>query len=72
MYIAVQFIIRYGIMTEELVIREIIIDEAAGRGDSNSRMTNFEVIISLKTPINYESPIVRCIALYRLVFRENE
>ena len=38
----------YGIMTEELVIREIRIDEAARRGDSDSRMTSFEVIISLK------------------------
>ena len=38
----------YGIMTEELVIREIRIDEAAGRSDSDSRMTNFEVIMSLK------------------------
>ena len=31
----------YGIMTEELVIREIRIDEAAGRGDSDSRMASF-------------------------------
>ena len=38
----------YGIMTEELVIREIRIDEAAGRGDSDSRMTSFEVIMPLK------------------------
>ena len=38
----------YGIMTEELVIREIRIDEAAGRGDSGSRMTSFEVIMPLK------------------------
>ena len=36
------------IMTEELVIHEIRIDEAAGRGDSDSRMTSFEVIMSLK------------------------
>ena len=35
-------------MTEELIIREMIIDEAAGRGDSDSRMTNFEVIMPLK------------------------
>ena len=35
-------------MTEELVIREIRIDEATGRGDSDSRMTSFEVIIPLK------------------------
>ena len=38
----------YGIMTEELVIREIRIDEPAGRGDSDSRMTRFEVIMPLK------------------------
>ena len=37
-------LILYGIMTEELVIREIRIDEAAGRGDLDSRMTSFEVI----------------------------
>ena len=40
--------ILYGIMTEERVIREIRIDEAAGRGDSDSRMTCFEVIMPLK------------------------
>ena len=40
--------ILYGMMTEVLVIREITIDEAAGRGDSDSRMTSFEVIIPLK------------------------
>ena len=33
----------YGIMTEELVFREIRIDEAA-----DSRMTSFEVIMPLK------------------------
>ena len=38
----------YGIMTEEFVIREIRIDEAASRGDSDSRMTSFEVIMPLK------------------------
>ena len=38
----------YGIMTEERVICEIRIDEAAGRGDSDSRMTHFEVIMPLK------------------------
>ena len=38
----------YGIIPEELVIREI--DEAAGRGDSDSdsRMTMSEVIMTLK------------------------
>ena len=35
-------------MTEELVIREIRIDEAAGRGYSDSRMTSFNVIMPLK------------------------
>ena len=38
----------YGIMTEELVIREIRMDEDAGRGDSDSWMTSFEVIMPLK------------------------
>ena len=38
----------YVIMTEELVIREIRIVEAADRGDSDSRMTCFEVIMPLK------------------------
>ena len=38
----------YGIMTEERFIREIRIDEAAGRDDSDSRMTCFEVIMPLK------------------------
>ena len=40
--------IMYGIMTEECVIREIRIDEAAGQQDSDSRMTCFEVIMPLK------------------------
>ena len=39
---------KYGIMTEELVIREIRIKEAAGQGNSDSRMTSFEVIMPLK------------------------
>ena len=38
----------YGIMTEKIVICEIRIDEAAGQGDSDSRMTSFEVIMPLK------------------------
>ena len=38
----------YGIMTEELVIREIRIDEAAGRGNSDSLMTSFDVIMPLE------------------------
>ena len=37
----------YGIMTGELVIREIRIDEAAGRGDSDSSIMSFEVIMPL-------------------------
>ena len=37
----------YGITTEELVIREIRIDEATGRDDSDSRMTSFKVIMPL-------------------------
>ena len=40
--------IYYGIMIEELVIREIRINEDAGRGHSESRMTSFEVIMPLK------------------------
>ena len=35
-------------MTDELVIREIRIDEAVGQGDSVSRMTIFEVIMPPK------------------------
>ena len=35
-------------MTEELVIREIRIDEAAGQGDSDSRMTSFGAIMPHK------------------------
>ena len=38
----------YRIMTEELVIRQIRIDKTAGRCDSDSRMTSFEVIMPLK------------------------
>ena len=40
--------IMYGIMTEKLVIREIGIYEAGDRGDSDSRMTSFKVIMPLK------------------------
>ena len=35
-------------MTKELVIREIRIDEAAGRGYSDSLMMSCEVIMPLK------------------------
>ena len=48
MHKIVSELILYGIMTEELVIHEIRIDEAADRGDSDSRMTSFEVIMPLK------------------------
>ena len=34
-------------MTEQLVIREIRINKAVGRGDSDSWMTSFEVIMPL-------------------------
>ena len=34
----------YGIMTKALIIREIRIDEAVGRGDSDSRMKNLEIM----------------------------
>ena len=36
------------IMTKELVIREIRINEPTGLGDSDSWMTSFEVIMPLK------------------------
>ena len=49
-------------MTKELVIREIRIDEAAGRGDSDSRMTSFEVIVPLKHQSTMKDT-VRSIAL---------
>ena len=38
-------VILYGIMTEDLVIREIRIDEATGRCNSDSQMTSFEVTV---------------------------
>ena len=57
----------YGIMTDEIV-------KAVGLGDSDSRMMSFKVIIymPLKLKSYYESPIVRCVALSRLVIRVNE
>ena len=88
--------VMYGIMTEELVIHEIGIDEAAGRGDSDSPMTSLEIImpfklqsnkilmysvldIHVKSVLHYtismhntNCSIVRSVALYRLVIRENE
>ena len=59
----------YGIMTEALVIREIRIDEAAGRVDSDSCMTSFEVISPLKLRSTMKA---LCVILSRLVIRENE
>ena len=60
-------------MIEELVIHGIRINKAAGQGDLDSRMTSFEVIMPLKLESTiYESPIIRCIALSRLVIREKE
>ena len=35
-------------MTEELINSEIRINKSAGRGDSDSRMTSFEVIMPLE------------------------
>ena len=45
-------LITYGIMTEELFIREIRIDVAVGRGNSDSRMRSFDVIMPLKLQWN--------------------
>ena len=42
------YAIPYGIMTEAPIIREIRIDEVAGRGDSDSHMRSFKVIMPLK------------------------
>ena len=51
--------IMYGIMNEELIIREIRIDEAADRGDLGSRMTSFGVIIKfLSTKILIYMPSI--------------
>ena len=59
----------YGIMTEELVIREIRIDEAAGRGDSDSRMTSFEVIMPLRAATNESQKTVnKCETRNKTVF----
>ena len=38
----------FGIMTKELAICELRIDEAAGRGNSDSQMTSFEISMPLK------------------------
>ena len=59
-------------MTKELVIHENRIDEAADRGDSDSQMKKFRGHYASKTPISYESPIVKCLALPRLAFRGYE
>ena len=42
-------------MTEELVIDEIRINEAAGRGNSDSRMISFEVIMPLKLQLTMKA-----------------
>ena len=57
--------IMYRLMTEELVICEVRIDKAAGRGNSDSRMTSFEVIMPLKRPSTMKDVYckMRCIAL---------
>ena len=34
-------------MTEELIVREIRSNESAGQGNSDSRMTSFEVVMPL-------------------------
>ena len=49
-------------MTKELVIREIRIDKAAGRGNSDSWMTLFVVIMSLKLRLTMKA-LLRCIVL---------
>ena len=49
----------YGIMTEELVICEIRINEATCKGDSDSRMKSFEVIISLQLQSNITNEKLR-------------
>ena len=59
----------YGLMTEKLIICEVRMDKAAGRGDSDSRMTSFEVIM----PLKFQSTMkILCVTLARLVIRENE
>ena len=63
-------LIMYGIISKELISLEIRIDKAADRDDS--MMMSFRGHYATETPINYESPIVRCIILPRLVIRENE
>ena len=54
------------LITKELVIREIKIDGAAGRGDSDSRMTSFKVIIN---PNQLQKPYIEMHCL--LVICEN-
>ena len=54
----------YVIMTEELIIHEIRIDEAAGKGNLDSRMMRFKDTMPLKLQsTNYEIPIARYVAL---------
>ena len=63
--------IKYGIMTKELVIGEIRIDEATGQGDSDSLMTRFEVIMSIKLQSNMKT-YCKTRSISQLVIRENE
>ena len=60
-------------MTSKLVIREIRMEEAAGRGDSDSRMTSFEVIMPLNSKLKstMKALFLKFVALSRLVIREN-
>ena len=44
-------------MTEKLVIRVSTIDKAAGRGDSESRMTSFEVIMPFEIQSIMKAPL---------------
>ena len=40
--------ILYGMMSRELILREIRIDQATGRANLDSQMTNFKVNMPLK------------------------
>ena len=54
-------------MTEELVKREIRIDKATGRCDSDLQIMSLDVIMQLKPLSTMRALIVRCFALFRLV-----
>ena len=72
--------VMYGIMTEEHIIHEIRINEAAFQGDLDSGMTHsIYSIRDIKSVLHYtismhntKCPILRSIALNQLVIRENE